>query len=85
MPDGHEKQPTYRLTVDRNTGERLLDIGATWELIQQHEFFKMGVLDLVNVCEQLREIVQCDGQGPAFCERYIFHAIESSVMLDEQT
>ena len=72
VPDGHEKQPEYRLTVDNRTGERLLDVGATWELIQQHELFNMDALDLPKLCGMLREIVQCDGQGPVFGEKCIF-------------
>lgn len=84
IPDGHEKQPSYRLTRDKTTGERLLDVGATWELIQQHEYFKFGRLDLVNMCELLRKSVQCDGQGPVFDETSIFDAIESSVTADER-
>ncbi|OJI98017.1 hypothetical protein ASPVEDRAFT_24925 [Aspergillus versicolor CBS 583.65] len=82
VPDGHEKRPVYRLTVDKNTGEKLLDIGATWDLIQQHAYFKMGILDLVKVCEYLRRHIQCDGQGPVFGERFIFDAIESGLVGD---
>lgn len=84
VPDGHEKRPEYRLTVDNRTGERLLDVGATWELIQQHESFNMDALDLPKLCGMLREIVQCDGQGPVFGEKCIFFAIEASV-ISEQT
>lgn len=83
VPDGHEKRPAYRLTVDNTTGEKLLDVGATWDLIQQHAYFKMGILDLVKVCERLRDHIQCDGQGPVFGEKFIFDAIESGVSSDE--
>ncbi|KAE8167899.1 hypothetical protein BDV40DRAFT_295019 [Aspergillus tamarii] len=67
-PGDHDKRPTHRITTDPNTGERLMDLGATWEFIQQHARFQEGTLDLEKVCNYLRQQVQCDGQGPVFVE-----------------
>lgn len=70
----------HRITVCQITGEKLLDAGATWDLIQNHELFKQGQVDIVNVTERLKGMAQCDGQGPAFKEGQVRRAIEESVM-----
>ena len=59
-----------------------MDLGATWEYIQQHARFQEGTLDLEKVCNYLRQQVQCDGQGPVFVERCVVHAIEASPVGD---
>ncbi|KAF4760618.1 hypothetical protein HAV15_005595 [Penicillium sp. str.  len=68
----------HRLTVCPITGERLLDAGATWDLIQKHELFQRGQLDIGDVTDRLKGMSQCDGQGPAFKEGQVLKAIEES-------
>jgi hypothetical protein len=60
------------------TGEKLLGPGATWDLIQNHELFKRGEVDIGMVTENLKGLAQCDGQGPAFKESQVRLAIEQS-------
>ncbi|KAG0159480.1 hypothetical protein PDIDSM_7002 [Penicillium digitatum] len=75
----HGRQsPHHRLTVCPITGEKLLDAGATWDLIQKHELFERGQLDIGDVTERLKGMSQCDGQGPAFKESQVRKAIEES-------
>ena len=57
----------------------LLGTGATWDLIQSHEDYKAGRVDLGSVCERLREGAVCDGLGPAYREGEVRRAIEESV------
>ncbi|KXG48752.1 bZIP transcription factor, bZIP-1 [Penicillium griseofulvum] len=81
MPEGGSgtpRSPHHRLTVCPITGERLLDAGATWELIQKHELFERGGLDIADITERLKGMSQCDGQGPAFKEGQVRRAIEDS-------
>lgn len=68
----------HRITVCQITGEKLLDAGATWDLIQNHELFKQGQVDISDVAERLKGMAQCDGQGPAFKEGQVRQAIEES-------
>lgn len=68
----------HRLTVCPITGERLLDAGATWDLIQKHELFQRGQLDIGDITDRLKGMSQCDGQGPAFKEGQVLKAIEES-------
>lgn len=68
----------HRITVCQITGERLLDAGATWDLIQNHELFKRGQVDIGDVTERLKGSTQCNGQGPAFKEGDVRRAIEES-------
>lgn len=77
MADG-PRSPQHRLTVCPITGEKLLDAGATWDLIQKHELFARGQLDIGDVTERLKGMSQCDGQGPAFKEGQVRRAIEES-------
>jgi AP-1-like factor len=77
--DHRERKPTHRIVVSEETGERLLDAGATWDMIQNHKLFKQGLVDIGDVCERLKGHVQCDGQGPVFEEGRIRKAIEESV------
>ncbi|KAI9842945.1 MAG: hypothetical protein M1837_006682 [Sclerophora amabilis] len=72
------KTVSHRITVSENTGERLLAAGATWDMIQEHPLFKKGLVDVGDVCERLKGIAKCDGQGPVFEERDIREAIEAS-------
>lgn len=74
-----ERMPTHRITVNEETGERLLDAGATWDMIQGHELFKRGLVDIGDVCEKLKGAARCDGQGPVFEESVVRKAIEESV------
>ncbi|KAJ5132319.1 hypothetical protein N7448_006477 [Penicillium atrosanguineum] len=69
----------HRVTVCQITGEKLLDAGGTWDLIQSHELFKRGQVDIGDVSERLKGLAQCNGQGPAFKESEIRRAIEESV------
>ncbi|ODM18988.1 hypothetical protein SI65_05605 [Aspergillus cristatus] len=66
----------HRITTCPLTGEKLLDTGATWDLIQEHELFKQGLVDIADVHAQLKKIAQCNGQGPAFPEGAVKKAIE---------
>ena len=82
--DGSARQPgkvstPHRIETSVSTGERLLDAGATWDLIQEHELFKKGLVDIGDVCERLKKLAQCNGQGPTFEEADIRRVIEDSV------
>ena len=68
----------HRVTVCQITGEKLLDASGTWDLIQSHELFKRGQVDIGDVSERLKGLAQCNGQGPAFRESDIRRAIEES-------
>ncbi|KAI9778617.1 MAG: hypothetical protein M1839_008011 [Geoglossum umbratile] len=72
------KTPSHRITVSDVTGERLLGAGATWDAIQEHQLFKKGLVDVGDVCDRLKNLAKCDGQGPVFEERDIRLAIEAS-------
>ncbi|KAJ5693081.1 hypothetical protein N7462_002504 [Penicillium macrosclerotiorum] len=72
------QSPQHRVTLCQTTGEKLLDAGATWDLIQAHELFKRGQVDIGDVTERLKGMAQCDGQGPAFREGQVRRAIEES-------
>ena len=72
------QSPQHRITVCQITGERLLDASATWELIQSHELFKRGQVDLDDVANRLKKAAQCNGQGPAYKESDVRRAIEAS-------
>ncbi|CAG8007472.1 unnamed protein product [Penicillium salamii] len=84
VPDGPAlpRSPQHRVTVCQITGEKLLDAGATWDLIQGHELFKRGQVDIANVTEILKGMAQCDGQGPAYKEGQVRRAIEESAAMD---
>jgi AP-1-like factor len=77
IPAG-EPARRHRVAVCGTTGERLLDAGSTWDLIQGHELFERGTVDIADVCEKLKRNTQCDGQGPAFKEGDVRRAIEES-------
>lgn len=83
MPNGPPRpsSPHHRLTVCPVTGEKLLGASATWDLIQQHELFKRGQVDIGDVTERLKGMSQCDGQGPAFKESQVRQAIEESAAM----
>ncbi|OGM39841.1 bZIP transcription factor (Fcr3) [Aspergillus bombycis] len=77
VPKG-EPARLHRVSTCAQTGEKLLGAGATWDLIQGHELFKRGLVDIRDVSERLKNITQCDGQGPAFPETEVLKAIEES-------
>ena len=64
---------------ERETGEKLLAAGATWEYIQHSEAFRKGQIDVEDVIKRLKGRAACDGQGPAFRESEIKMAIEHSI------
>lgn len=61
-------------------GQRLLSSGATWDLIQSHDLFRRGMVDVADVCRRLKGRAACDGRGPAFKEAEVLRAIEESVL-----
>ncbi|PWY91045.1 hypothetical protein BO70DRAFT_384598 [Aspergillus heteromorphus CBS 117.55] len=73
-----DRGPHHRITVCAKTGEKLLGSAATWDLIQGHELFKRGLVDIGDVSGRLQGTAQCDGQGPAFRESEVLKAIEES-------
>jgi hypothetical protein len=75
----HNRPMSHRIHVSATTGERLLATGATWDLIQNHELFRKGMVDIGEVCDRLKNRALCDGSGPAFAEGEIMRAIEESV------
>ncbi|KAL4934866.1 hypothetical protein BDV06DRAFT_150806 [Aspergillus oleicola] len=79
VPKGQSAR-LHRVTYCKETGERLLDAGATWDLIQDHEAFKRGLLDVAVVTRRLKHAAQCDGQGPAFQEMAVRNAIEEALV-----
>lgn len=68
------------ITVDDDTGEQLLGPGATWDYIQAHELFRKGLVDVGDVCERLKKMARCDGQGPIFLESDVRRAISESAV-----
>lgn len=76
---GPEEPISHRIEISATTGERLLATGAAWDFIQNHERYRMGLVDIVDVSEKLKEKVVCNGSGPTFSERDIIQAIEDSV------
>src|SRR5699024_2109785 len=59
VPKG-EPARRHRVTVCGVTGEKLLDAGSTWDLIQGHELFQRGEVDIADICERLKRSTQCD-------------------------
>lgn len=69
------------MTTDENdTGEPLLNAGATWDYIQSHDLFKRGLVEIGDVCERLKKMARCDGSGPVFQEKDIRLAISESAV-----
>lgn len=72
--------PAHRITVNEETGERLLNASATWDLIASHFPTEEGVkLDVGDVYERLKGHMRCDGQGPALEEGAVRRAIQESM------
>lgn len=65
--------------VASDGGERLLAVGAAWDLIISHHLYSRGLVDVGDVSERLRSVARCDGLEPVFPESAILHAIEQSV------
>ena len=70
---------SHRIAFSATTGERLLSTGAAWDLIQSHELYRRGLVDLAEVADRLKEKAMCDGNGPTFAEPDVINAIEDSV------
>ncbi|KAL2816777.1 hypothetical protein BDW59DRAFT_153043 [Aspergillus cavernicola] len=81
VPEGQSAR-LHRVAYCKTTGERLLDAGAAWDLIQGHELFKRGLVDIAGVTRRLKKVTQCDGLGPAFRESHVQQAIEESAAGD---
>lgn len=69
----------HRIAISATTGERLLGTGPTWDMIQNNELYKRGMVDLGELCENLKGKAVCDGTGPAYPESAVRRAIEDSV------
>ena len=61
------------------TGERLLAVGATWDLIHNHELGRQGKVDLGHVVDRLKAIGICDGNSMSFPENEVIKVLEESV------
>lgn len=60
------------------TGGKELPAQATWDLIQSHTLVKQGLVDIADVCERLRGMARCNGNGPVFEEQAVWKAVEES-------
>ena len=56
----------------------LLPAAATWDLILSHPLSQQGLIDIGDVCERLRGLAKCDGQGPAFEEADVIRVVEGA-------
>jgi AP-1-like transcription factor len=65
-------------SFDGADGKRLLAAGAAWDLIQRHELYRRGMVDIAEVIRRLKGKAACDGRGPAFKEAEVIRAIEES-------
>ncbi|RKU45407.1 hypothetical protein DL546_005432 [Coniochaeta pulveracea] len=74
----HTNKTISHRVVKSDAGEKLLAVGAAWDLITSHELFKRGMVDVADVSERIRHQAKCDGQGPVFEESTILQAIEES-------
>lgn len=72
--------PLRTVVIDDSSGEPLLNAGQTWDYIQAHEMFRKGLVDVGDVCERLKKLARCHGQGPVFRERDIRRAIDKSAV-----
>jgi hypothetical protein len=63
-------------------GRALLPASVTWNIIQSHPLVRQGPVDVADVCERLRGVVQCDGPEPAFAEHEVRRAIEDNRRAD---
>lgn len=67
---------SHRVGISSRTGEKLLATGATWDLIQGHELYQIGRVDVAEVCDRLRNSAVCDGWGPVYKETDVRRVIE---------
>ena len=72
------QNPPHVVSFDEETGEKLLDAAATWDLIQNHELFKRGLVDIADVSDRLKGMARCNGHGPAYKESHVLNAIQES-------
>lgn len=79
-PGVDPNQPmSHRIAISATTGERLLSTGAAWDLIQNNELYRSGLVDIAEVADRLKERITCDGIGPTFAEADVITAIKESV------
>ncbi|KAH7628481.1 hypothetical protein B0T09DRAFT_343896 [Sordaria sp. MPI-SDFR-AT-0083] len=76
--ENHNEKTLSHRVVKSESGERLLAAGAAWDLMQNHDLFRRGLVDIQAVSELLKGQAKCDGQGPVFEESAILEAIEQS-------
>lgn len=76
---GPDEAVSHRIQISAQTGERLLATGAAWDLMQSHELYRRGLVDIGEVSDRLKAKVLCDGSGPTFAESEVIKAIEESV------
>ncbi|KAJ3455063.1 AP-1-like transcription factor [Fusarium solani] len=77
LADQYAKNPS-RSIITRD-GERLLDAGAAWDFIINHQLFKKGLVDIGDLSERLKLCARYDNHSLALSERSIIAAIEQSV------
>ena len=69
----------HRIVYSSESGDRLLNIKATWDFIQAHPLYEKGLIDIGDVCERLKNVTRCDGQGPVYEQSRVEKAIDESV------
>ena len=80
LPGDRRYVSSQRIIISAETGERLLTASATWDYIQAHELHRKGLVDIGGVCDRLKKLARCDGQGPVFEERDVRNAIKESAV-----
>jgi AP-1-like transcription factor len=73
----HHKGTVEASSKTRSTGV-MLTTTATWDLIQSHPLVKQGLVDITDVCERLRGLARCSGQGPVYEEGEVWRMVENS-------
>ncbi|GIZ38409.1 hypothetical protein CKM354_000182600 [Cercospora kikuchii] len=70
-------EPSSPSAQDTPSSEtNLLSASATWDLLQSHPLYRLGSVDIGEVCERLKKMARCDGTGPMFDEDEVRKVIE---------
>lgn len=80
-----DNTPAHRIILDPESGEKLLNASATWDLVMEHIADNNIDIDVQRIFDKLKMHTRCNGQGPAVEEGTVRRALAEVIAQQQST
>lgn len=83
--DHDDNAPAHRIIVDNESGEKLINAAATWDLVTEYLADNNLDVDVQSIFDKLKMHTRCNGQGPAVEEGKVRRVLAEVIARKQST